>query len=75
MLGLPGKDDQELATRLRKAIDNSKAKRYHGSCDHMNEMPKLTEQAKDFILAEPSPLSHYNVEKKEFLDAQNPFWK
>lgn len=41
----------------------------------MNEMPKITEQAKDYILKEPSPFSHYNAEKKEFLDAQNPFWK
>jgi len=69
LLGLPGKDDQELATRLRKAIDNSKAKRYHGSSDHMNELPALTEQARDYILKEPSPFSHYNAEKKEFLDA------
>lgn len=41
----------------------------------MNEMPPLTEQAKDFVLKEPSPFSHYNAEKKEFLNAQDPFWK
>lgn len=41
----------------------------------MNEMPPLTEQARDYIMKEPSPFANYNTEKKEFLDAQNPFWK
>ena len=30
-----------MMTRLRKAIDNSKLKRYHGDMDVMNPLPTM----------------------------------
>ena len=67
-------DAQALALRLRQAITNSKAKRYHGDSAHMNELPTLKEQAKNYLMSEPSPFSHYNEETKEFLNDNDPFW-
>lgn len=42
-LGKNKMDDETLAARLRKAIDNSKEKKYHGSSEHMNELPSKSE--------------------------------
>jgi hypothetical protein len=42
-LGLDCPDAAAIALRLRKAIDNSKAKRYHGCSEHMNVLPKMPE--------------------------------
>ena len=68
-------DAQALSLRLRDAITNSKAKKYHGSSEHMNELPPMDQQAKALILNEPSPFVFYEEEKKEFLDEQDPFWE
>ena len=35
-IGVDCPDDEALQTRLRKAITNSKEKKYHGSSEHMN---------------------------------------
>ena len=75
MVGQNCPDSEALRKRLHKAISNSKAKRYHGSSEHMNELPKLVEQSKDYLLSEPSPFIHYNEEAKTFLDGANPAWK
>jgi len=60
---------------LRDAITNSKAKKYHGNSDHMNELPTMDEQAKTFVLAEPSPFAFYEEDTKQFLDEQDPIWE
>lgn len=41
----------------------------------MNELPKIEDQTKDYILQEPSPFSHYNEGAKTFTDGNNPVWK
>lgn len=41
MIGVECPDSEALGIRLHKAITNSKAKKYHGSSDHMNELPKI----------------------------------
>lgn len=75
-LGQQCLDLDALSTRLRKAIDNSKAKKYHGNSDHMNELPTMAEQAKDFILKEPSPFSHFDEKAQKFTkDANDLWWK
>lgn len=56
-------------------MSNSKAKKYHGSSEHMNELPTMEEQAKSYLLQEPSPFLHYNESKKEFLPENDPKWK
>lgn len=48
-------DQDSLAVRLRKAIQSSKDKRYHGSSEHMNVLPTMSEQASSHLLREPSP--------------------
>jgi len=42
-IGIECPDADALALRLRRAIDNSKEKRYHGSSEHMNQLPDLSE--------------------------------
>ena len=42
-IGLECLDDKALAVRLRRAIQNSKDKKYHGSSEHMNELPAINE--------------------------------
>jgi hypothetical protein len=44
-IGVDCPDAKALALRLRQAITNSKAKRYHGSSEHMNELPPIALQA------------------------------
>jgi hypothetical protein len=34
-------DSEALAQRLHRAIGDSKAKKYHGCSEHMNELPEL----------------------------------
>lgn len=69
-------DGNALALRLRQAVTNSKAKKYHGSSEHMNELPKMEEQATNFLMQEPSPFSFCtNEAKNEFLDENDPKWK
>lgn len=41
----------------------------------MNELPELKDQIKDYLMAEPSPFSHYNEGTKTFMDGANPVWK
>jgi hypothetical protein len=67
---------QALSIRLRIAIENSKAKRYHGSSEHMNILPTMEVQATTQILADPSPFIHFDEEKAAFnKDAKDPLWK
>jgi len=76
MLGQPCPDAEALRQRLHRAITNSKAKKYHGSSEHMNELPPLNEQAKAYLLAEPSPFLHYDSKTKKFtLDGADPAWR
>ena len=75
-IGVACPDDEALATRLRRAITNSKAKKYHGSSEHMNELPKLDEQAVTHLMADPSPFAKYNDADKTFTAAgADPFWR
>jgi len=75
MLGQVCPDSEALRQRLHRAISNSKAKRYHGSSEHMNELPDLDKQAKEYLMADPSPFVHFNEGAKNFLDGANPAWK
>ena len=45
-IGVDCPDDEALAARLKQAIQNSKDKKYHGSSEHMNELPEMHEQAR-----------------------------
>lgn len=73
-LGQKCLDDEALATRLRKAIDNSKAKKYHGSSEHMNELPTRSNQAKEVLEQEPKPFRQYDEAKKTFAVGTNEEW-
>ena len=42
-IGVDCPDADALATRLRKAVTNSKAKKYHGSSEHMNVLPPMAD--------------------------------
>ena len=42
-IGVDCPDDEALMARLRKAIQNSKDKCYHGSSEHMNKLPEINE--------------------------------
>lgn len=69
-------DAKALQIRLRRAIDNSKKKRYHGSSEHMNVLPDLDEQAKTHLLGHPTPFVYLDKEKKVFVKPPNaPKWK
>jgi len=68
-------DDEALSTRLRKAISNSKEKKYHGSSEHMNILPSMAEQATTLLNQHPSPFSTYDESSKTFTSANDPFWK
>jgi len=74
MIGINCPDAQALALRLRQAIQNSKDKKYHGSSEHMNELPEMKVQAKDYLMKEPSPFATYNESTKSFNDKNDPFW-
>lgn len=65
-LGIPCKDDSALQTRLRQAITNSKEKKYHGSSEHMNELPEIEDQGREMLLASPSPFDSYDEGSKTF---------
>jgi hypothetical protein len=41
----------------------------------MNELPPIDEQAKNFILSEPSPFTFFDETDKELLDEQDPYWE
>ena len=75
MLGVPMPDEATLRARLKQAIENSRNKRYHGSDEHMNQLPPLEEQAKNFLEEIVKPFQYYNEEKKEFLPAEAPEWR
>lgn len=57
-------DSEALQQRLHKAISNSKEKKYHGSSEHMNELPELPDQIREHLMADPSPFVHYNEATK-----------
>lgn len=69
MLGIAMPDEQTLRDRLNQAIENSRAKKYHGNEEGFNEVPKIAEQALEFLNENVKPFEFYNEEKKEFLDA------
>lgn len=75
MLGKECPNSEALGKRLHDAISNSKAKKYHGSSEHMNELPELKDQIKEYLYAEPSPFSHYDEATKKFLSGDDPAWK
>lgn len=42
----------------------------------MNELPPMSEQAKEYLMEEPSPFSKYEEEKKQFTaGGADPFWR
>jgi hypothetical protein len=43
MLGIPMPDEETLRDRLKKSIENSRAKKYHGNEEGFSEIPKITE--------------------------------
>ena len=74
-IGVECPNNDALTLRLRQAITNSKNKRYHGSSDHMNELPSMAEQANEMIMKEPNAFVTYDEKKKSFRDANAPFWE
>jgi hypothetical protein len=75
-LGRPAMDEQALSLRLRQAIDNSKTKKYHGSSEHMNELPTMPEQTAEMLEAHPSPFDGYDEASKSFkVAAGDARWK
>jgi hypothetical protein len=75
MLGVDCPDAAALSTRLRKAIDNSRKKNYHGG-NAINELPTLNEQTKSYLFREPQPDVYYDVETKLFTVQENDdFWQ
>ena len=41
----------------------------------MNELPELKDQAKAYLVAEPSPFVHFNEQTKKYLDGGEAVWK
>ena len=74
-IGVDCPDNDALTLRLRKAIDNSKAKRYHGSSEHMNVLPTMAEQATELLMAHPNAFDNFDEDTKKFTDAADPVWK
>ena len=69
-------DAAALGKRLRAAITNSKAKRYHGCSEHMNVLPGIADQTEEFLWKEPSPFSKYDNKTKKFTAAGgDPCWR
>ena len=67
-------DADALSLRLRRAIDNSKTKKYHGG-NEINALPTLAEQTTTFLDREPKPDSKYDEKNKKFtLDEKHEFW-
>lgn len=75
MLGIAMPDEQTLRDRLKQAIDNSRAKKYHGNEEGFNEVPKIAEQALELLEDNVKPFEYYDEATKTFLDAQDPKWK
>ena len=63
-LGEAMPDEHALRDRLKAAISNSRKKKYHGNEDQVNELPKISDQAKILIEDIVTPFSFYNEEKK-----------
>ena len=74
-IGVECPNSEALQQRLHRAISNSKAKKYHGSSEHMNELPELNDQIKEYLKSDPSPFAHYDEGTKKFVDGANPVWK
>ena len=75
-LGRPVIDKKALSLKLRQAIDNSKTKKYHGSSEHMNELPTLPEHTEEMLKALPSPFDGYDEASKSFkVAAGDDRWK
>ena len=74
-IGVECPNSEALQQRLHKAISNSKAKKYHGSSEHMNELPELNEQIKEYLQSDPSPFVHYDEGSKKFVEGSNPIWR
>lgn len=72
MLGKPLPNDNALRERLKESISNSRRKKYHGSDDNMNELPKIAEQAIAFINEKTTPWNLMNG--KNFLEEKDPKW-
>jgi len=69
-------DNKAMGERLKQAVTNSKAKKYHGSSEHMNELPALNVQATTHLEAEPSPFKHFDKSKGSYsLDEKSPQWR
>jgi hypothetical protein len=67
-------DENALRDRLKEAISNSRKKKYHGNSDNMNELPKISDQAKILLEEKGTPFTFYDEEKKQFLEAGSPKW-
>ena len=71
-MGIPMPDEHTLRDRLKQAIENSRAKKYHGNDGAMNELPKIEEQALELLEEDVKPFEFYNEESKTWLDASDP---
>jgi hypothetical protein len=75
MLGVALPNEEALRDKLKKAIESSRKKRYHGDENGINELPKIDEQAKTLLEQDVKPFEFYSEEKKAFLEAADPKWK
>lgn len=57
-------DESTLRERLKGSIENSRAKKYHGNDENINTLPKLTEQAIEFLKEGGDPFQFYDEETK-----------
>jgi hypothetical protein len=74
MVGIPIPDEEALRLRLVQAIENSRRKKYHGNDDNMNKIPKLEEQAKEYLEEKVKPFEFWNEASKEWLPAESDKW-
>ena len=74
MLGIPMPDELTLRDRLKQAIENSRAKKYHGNEDGFNEVPTLASQAAQLLDENVKPFEFYDEAQNTFVEAANAKW-
>eukprot|EP01022_Parablepharisma_sp_SALTPOND_P003502 TRINITY_DN1141_c0_g1_i1.p1 TRINITY_DN1141_c0_g1~~TRINITY_DN1141_c0_g1_i1.p1 ORF type:complete len:1379 (+),score=244.39 TRINITY_DN1141_c0_g1_i1:5896-10032(+) len=74
MLGIPFPSKKELFEAIKKSIDNSRRKKYHGSEDLLNVLPPTNEMIADYQ-KNLAPSVDFFVEKDKLLEPENPKWR
>jgi len=73
MLGIPFPSKKELFEAIKKSIANSRRKKYHGSEDLLNVLPKTNEMIADFEKKLAPSIDDFVTDGK-LLDQANPKW-